>query len=60
MTTTIEALAGDFGSVKRGLYRIAECSRNHRTLGVGILYAITIILVLTFVTRLWWEPVIKL
>jgi hypothetical protein len=52
MATATEVLAGDFDARKRATSGIGRNFRNHRTLCVGILYLITILVVLAVVARL--------
>jgi hypothetical protein len=51
MATTVQVHVGDAVDRKRATSRVAGNFRNHPTLWVGILYAITIIVVLAFVAR---------
>ena len=52
MATTTEVQAGELVARQRATSRIGRNLRNHRTLCVGILYLITIIVVLAIVARL--------
>jgi t-SNARE complex subunit (syntaxin) len=52
VATTTEVHAGELAARWHAKSRIAGNLRNHRILCVGVLYVITIIVVLAFVTRL--------
>lgn len=51
MATTVQVRVGDSVNRKWATSRVAGNFRNHPTLCVGILYVITIIVVLAFVAR---------
>lgn len=52
MTTTTEVRAGQFIARQRATSRVYAGLRSHRTLWAGVLYVITIIIVLAVLTRL--------
>jgi hypothetical protein len=52
MATTTEVHAGELVARKRAMSRVGRSFRNHRTLRVGILYLITIIVVVACAARL--------
>jgi hypothetical protein len=52
MATKLAVHVGELAEGKRATSGVAERFANHRTLGAGLLYAVAIIAILTFVARL--------
>jgi type IV secretory pathway component VirB8 len=52
MDRAIEVWEGEGGSRRWVTSKVAQSARHHRTLWIGVLYAITIIVVLAVVARL--------
>jgi hypothetical protein len=52
MSTAIEVWEGDGGAHRLAAPKIVPFSEAHRTLGMGVLYAMTIIAILVFVAKL--------